>query len=128
MSSESSCRAKPVPNVPSTARRLAKEIPGAYYPDQYNNPDNVRAHYETTGPEIYRQTDGEVDYFVAGMGTTGTLMGLSRRLKEFQPGVRIVGVEPYLGHRLQGQRFGGGDHPLAVQIGHVEGRRPGSRG
>jgi cysteine synthase B len=85
------------------AHRIFRDAPGRYYmPNQYANPDNPLAHYETTGPEIWRQTGGEVDCFVAGMGTGGTLMGVGRCLKERKPGVRIVGVEPQLGHRIQG--------------------------
>ena len=71
-------------------------------PNQYENPDNVRAHFESTGPEIWRQTDGEIDCFVAGMGTTGTLMGTGRFLKSVKPEVRVVGVEPVMGHAIQG--------------------------
>jgi cysteine synthase B len=85
------------------AHRLLHEEPGTYYmPNQYENPDNTLAHVETTGPEIYEQTDGEIDYFVAGMGTTGTLMGTGRYLKSRKPDVRIVGVEPVVGHAIQG--------------------------
>jgi S-sulfo-L-cysteine synthase (O-acetyl-L-serine-dependent) len=73
-----------------------------YMPNQYENPDNVLAHFETTGPEIYRQTNGEVDYFIAGMGTTGTLMGTGQYLKLKKPGVKIIGVEPVVGHTIQG--------------------------
>ncbi len=77
--------------------------PGAYYmPNQYDNESNVLAHYETTGPEAFKQTGGEVDAFVAGMGTGGTLMGAGRYLREQKPQVRIVGVEPTLGHAIQG--------------------------
>ncbi len=85
------------------ARAMAREHPDRYVmPDQYSNPANPLAHYETTGPEIWRQTDGAVDAFVAGMGTSGTLMGVSAFLHERKPGVRVVGVEPRLGHRVQG--------------------------
>lgn len=85
------------------AHRLLEETPEKYYmPNQFANPANVRAHYETTGPEIIAQTKGTVDVFVAGMGTTGTLMGAGRRLKEFSPKIRIVGVEPFFGHKIQG--------------------------
>jgi cysteine synthase B len=85
------------------AHRILAEEPGRYYmPNQYANPNNVLAHYETTGPEIYRQTDGQVDLFVAGMGTGGTLMGVGRYLREQKPAVRIIGVEPRLGHKVQG--------------------------
>ena len=85
------------------AHQILKEEPARYYmPNQYTNPNNVLAHYETTGPEIYRQTGGEIDMFIAGMGTGGTLMGVGRYLKEQKPAVRIIGVEPRLGHKVQG--------------------------
>ncbi len=85
------------------AHRLAEQEPEKYYmPNQYENPDNILAHVESTGPEIWEQTAGEVDYFVAGMGTTGTLMGTGRFLKSVKPGVCIVGVEPVMGHAIQG--------------------------
>jgi S-sulfo-L-cysteine synthase (O-acetyl-L-serine-dependent) len=73
-----------------------------FMPNQFDNPQNFLAHYQTTGPEIFQQTHGEVDAFVAGMGTTGTLMGCSLFLKEKKPAVMIVGVEPTLNHRIQG--------------------------
>jgi cysteinyl-tRNA synthetase len=83
--------------------RLVRENPGRYFAvDQFNNPANWQAHYHGTAEEIWRQTGGAVDVLVAAMGTTGTLMGVSRRLKEHNPKVRVVGVEPYLGHRIQG--------------------------
>lgn len=85
------------------AHTLLHDKPTTYYmPNQYENPDNALAHFETTGPEIYRQTNGEIDYFVAGMGTTGTLMGTGRFLKSVKPSVKIVGVEPVMGHTIQG--------------------------
>ncbi|HET6475785.1 MAG TPA: cysteine synthase family protein [Thermoleophilia bacterium] len=85
------------------ARSLLEREPDTYYmPNQYENPDNIRAHVATTGPEIWEQTAGEVDHFVAGMGTTGTLMGTGRYLRSKKPGVRIVGVEPVMGHAIQG--------------------------
>ena len=85
------------------AHQIVQEDPDQYYmPNQFDNESNVLAHYETTGPEIFTQTDGEVDVFVAGMGTTGTLMGVSKYLKERKPSVRIVGVEPELEHKIQG--------------------------
>jgi cysteine synthase B len=85
------------------AHALMQASPGKYYmPNQYENEANVLAHFETTGPEIYRQTDGQVDYFVAGMGTTGTLMGTGRYLKSVKPSVKIVGAEPVTGHTIQG--------------------------
>jgi len=85
------------------AHRILEENPQRYFmPNQFRNLANVRAHYETTGPEIIRQTEGKLDVFVAGMGTTGTLMGAGRRLKEFNSKIRVVGAEPVLGHRVQG--------------------------
>ncbi len=85
------------------AHRILEDSPDEYYmPNQYGNPDNVRAHFETTGPEIYQQTAGEVDYFVAGMGTGGTLMGTGAYLRSRKSDVRIVGVEPKPGHKIQG--------------------------
>jgi cysteine synthase B len=85
------------------ARRILEESPDGYFmPDQFNNPSNIRAHYETTGKEVIEQTGGDVSAFVAGMGTTGTLMGAGRRLKEYSERIAVVGVEPYLGHRVQG--------------------------
>jgi cysteine synthase B len=85
------------------AHELFADEPGKYYmPNQYDNESNVLAHYETTGPEIYKQTDGAVDVFVAGMGTGGTLMGTGAYLKEKKRNCRIVGVEPTLGHTIQG--------------------------
>ncbi len=77
------------------ARRLHREQPERYfYPDQYNNPANWLAHYETTGPEIIRQTDGEITHFIAGLGTSGTFMGISRRLKEFDDAIETISVQP----------------------------------
>lgn len=73
-----------------------------YMPNQFDNPNNYLSHYHTTGPEIFAQTNGAVDAFVAGMGTTGTLMGCSLYLKEKKPPVGIVGVEPTPNHRIQG--------------------------
>lgn len=85
------------------ARKILGEDPGRYFmPNQFENPANILAHYETTGPEIIEQTGGGITHFVAGMGTTGTLMGAGRRLKEHNPAIRIIGVEPILGHRIQG--------------------------
>ncbi|MBX3276554.1 MAG: cysteine synthase family protein [Acidobacteria bacterium] len=76
-------------------RRIVAEDPKQYfYPDQYNNPANWQAHYETTGLEIYEQTLGRITHFVAGLGTSGTFMGAGRRLKELNPGVRLISMEP----------------------------------
>ena len=79
----------------SVSDRLAKEIPGAWKPDQYSNPANPRSHYETTGPELWTQTDGRITHFVAGMGTGGTIGGTGRYLKEVSGGrVQIIGADP----------------------------------
>lgn len=86
------------------ARSLAASEGGARFvmPGQYDNPANVEAHYSTTGPEIWRQTDGRVRYFLAGFGTCGTLTGVGRYLKEQDPAVQVVAIEPQKGHRLPG--------------------------
>lgn len=76
------------------AQELAAEIPGSFIPGQFDNPANPAAHYAATGPEIWEDTDGEVDIFVAGVGTGGTITGVGRYLKEKKPGVKIVAVEP----------------------------------
>ncbi|HKQ05022.1 MAG TPA: cysteine synthase family protein [Blastocatellia bacterium] len=77
------------------ARRLYAENPDLYfYPDQYNNPANWRAHYETTAPEIWEQTEGRITHFVAGLGTSGTFVGVSRRLKELNPRIQCVSFQP----------------------------------
>jgi cystathionine beta-synthase len=76
------------------ADRLTEEIPGAFQPNQYFNPANPEAHYRTTGPEIWRQTDGRVTHFVAGVGTGGTITGAGRYLKEREAGIEVVGVDP----------------------------------
>jgi S-sulfo-L-cysteine synthase (O-acetyl-L-serine-dependent) len=77
------------------AREESARNPGKYfYPDQYGNPANPRAHYETTAPEIWRQTQGRVTHFVAGLGTSGTFMGVARRLKELNPAIRAISVQP----------------------------------
>ena len=78
----------------AVAERLAEEIPGGFKPGQYENPANPLAHYETTGPELRRQTEGRLIHFVAGMGTCGTITGAGRYLKEQSTGVRVVGVDP----------------------------------
>ena len=84
------------------ARSLLASDPRYVLGNQYENTDNIRAHYETTGPEIWRQTEGRIKWFIAGLGTTGTISGVGRFLKEQDPSVRIVGVEPQPGHRLPG--------------------------
>ena len=85
------------------AYQLIFEEPDSYYmPNQFENESNVLAHYKTTGPEIFTQTNGEIDVFVSGMGTGGTLMGAGRYLKEKNPKIKIIGVEPVRGHKIQG--------------------------
>jgi cystathionine beta-synthase len=78
----------------SVANRLEKEIPGAFQPNQYHNPANPASHVASTGPEIWRQTDGRVTHFVAGIGTGGTISGVGRSLKSFDPRVQVVGADP----------------------------------
>ncbi|MDI3386666.1 cystathionine beta-synthase [Streptomyces sp. B-S-A8] len=91
--------------------RLVRETPGAWKPDQYSNPDNPRSHYETTGPELWQQTDGRITHFVAGIGTGGTISGTGRYLKEISEGrVRIVGADP------EGSVYSGGSgRPYLVE-------------
>jgi len=94
------------------ADRLAEEIPGAYQPNQYFNQGNPEAHYETTGPEIWRQTDGAIDVLVSGVGTGGTITGVARYLKERKPDVLVVGADP------EGSIYSGDVHPyLTEEIG-----------
>lgn len=78
----------------SVARRIAEETPNSYYPDQYNNLRNIDSHYYSTGPEIWEQTGAKVDYFVAGIGTGGTLSGAGKYLKEKNPDIKIIAVDP----------------------------------
>ena len=125
------------------ARRIARETPGAFLANQYFNPDNPEAHYLTTGPEIWEQTGGKIDAFVAGMGTGGTISGTGRFLKEKNPSLRVIGVDPegsILREKFETGRMGEA-HPYLVEgIGEdiipgtldysvideiVDGRRPG---
>src|ERR1700691_5737026 len=86
----------------STAERLTKETPNSFRPDQYSNPNNPLAHYQTTGPEIWEQTNGHVTHFVAGAGTGGTISGVARYLKEQNPAIRVIAADP------QGSVYSGG--------------------
>src|SRR5580658_491852 len=94
----------------SVSDRLAREIPGSFKPNQYGNPDNPRAHEESTGPEIWRQTAGRITHFVAGIGTGGTISGVGHFLKSQNPGIRIVGADP------EGSVYSGGSgRPYLVE-------------
>jgi cystathionine beta-synthase len=94
----------------STAERLVRETPGAFRPDQYSNPANPEAHYRSTGPEIWRQTEGRITHFVAGVGTGGTITGVGRYLKEQDPSVQVVAADP------EGSVYSGGDgRPYMVE-------------
>ena len=85
------------------AHKLLQESPDMYYmPNQFDNENNILSHYETTGPEIFTQTNGEIDVFVAGLGTTGTIIGTGRYLKKKKPSIKVVAVEPTVGHTIQG--------------------------
>ena len=91
------------------AERLARELPGGFLPNQYYNPQNPEAHYRTTGPEIWEQTEGRITHFVTGVGTGGTVSGAGRYLKEREPTVVIVGADP------EGSIFTGGIHPYKTE-------------
>ncbi len=93
------CPAAAKPGTPDhyveTAKRIASEMPNSFYPDQYNHPANPAAHYKTTGPEIWNDTDGKITHFVSSIGTGGTISGTGRYLKEKNPKIKIVGADPY---------------------------------
>jgi cysteine synthase B len=97
------------------AREILKADPGAYYmPDQYNNPNNPLAHYHTTAPEIFEQTGGRITHFIAGLGTSGTVVGCGRRLHELNPGIRVIAMQPSSGwHGLEGLKH----IPTAIRPG-----------
>ena len=84
------------------AYEMARKNKKYWLTDQFNNPDNWQAHYYGTAEEIWQDTHGKITHFVGSMGTTGTLMGVSKRLKEYNPKIQIIGVEPFLGHKIQG--------------------------
>lgn len=88
------------------AKELAAQLPGSFIPSQFDNPANAQAHYRTTGPEIWRDTDGQVDIFVAGVGSGGTITGVGRYLKEQDPSIQIVAVEPAGSPLLSGGQAG----------------------
>jgi Cysteine synthase len=93
------CPAAAKPGTPdhyvATAKRISEETPNSFYPDQYNHPANPLAHYLTTGPEIWNDTDGRLTHFVSGIGTGGTISGTGRYLKEKNPNIQIIGADPY---------------------------------
>jgi len=103
----------------SVARRLAEEIPGACLLMQYDNPTNLEAHYASTGPEIWNQTDGKITHFVAGMGTGGTISGTGKYLKEKNPGCQVIGIDPegsILAKVFKGKAWSWSDsHPYKVE-------------
>lgn len=93
------CPAAAKPGTPdhyvATAKRIAEETPNCFYPDQYNHPANPAAHYRTTGPEIWDDTEGKITHFVASIGTGGTISGTGRYLKEMNPAIKVIGADPY---------------------------------
>lgn len=93
------CPAAAKPGTPdhyvATAKRISEETPNSFYPDQYNHPANPAAHYRTTGPEIWEDTEGKITHFVASIGTGGTISGTGRYLKEMNPNIKVIGADPY---------------------------------
>jgi len=88
--------------IQKTRELVAKSPDKYYHPDQFSNNNNILAHYETTAAEIWKQTEGKIDYFVAAIGTSGTLMGISKYLKQKKPTIKVVSAEPVRGHYIQG--------------------------
>ncbi len=93
------CPAAAKPGTPdhyvATAKRIAEQTPNSFYPDQYNHQENPAAHYRTTGPEIWEDTEGSITHFVASIGTGGTISGTGRYLKEMNPNIKVIGADPY---------------------------------
>jgi cystathionine beta-synthase len=93
------CPAAAKPGTPDhyveTAKRIASETPNSFYPDQYNHPENPAAHYRTTGPELWNDTEGKITHFVSSIGTGGTISGTGRYLKEKNPNIKVIGADPY---------------------------------
>jgi cystathionine beta-synthase len=119
----------------SVARKLSREVPNSYYPNQYDNPLNPEAHYLTTGPEIWEDSEGKITHFVCGMGTGGTTSGVGKYLKEKNPNVKVIGVDPEgslyydfhkTGQNRQGPHLRGGRDRrrfLSHHHGHEDSRR-----
>lgn len=103
--------AKGMQGAVDKAKELAAEMPDSFIPSQFDNYDNALAHYKTTGPEIYRDTDGQVDIFIAGIGTGGTITGTGRYLKEKNPNIKVIAVEPAASPLLSEGKAG----PHAIQ-------------
>jgi cysteine synthase len=97
------------------AKEMISKEPNVYFmPNQFDNPANPKAHYETTGVEILEQTNGNIAAFVAGIGTSGTLMGIGKRLKEHNPNIKVIGVEPHVNHGIQGLKSLEGNQMPAI--------------